>query len=490
MGIIVNTAILRSQFWLRGGWKSFLNLPLLYGALMSGLILLTMRVEPRKADQILYFWTQGLLAFQTGTLLILAGSAISNAIRKDITTRMLESHRLMPISGYSAVSGYMFGPLSQTAGISLVHLLLGIATAGASGGTIGGWVLANAVLASYAVCFWTAVALFSLLSTSAMALAVIFLIVCWINLGTPLTFLPGLGMISSPLAGEPIYTMVERGPRWSAVQSVAVVEQFALAGLFVVAAARRYRRDDVLAFGPVLGFALVAFWILASATGIAHADAFGGGFKREIEMGTQVVASTLAALLLALVPLSSSVWLEAQWRRRQSLRDPTLPARPLPTELIIVELVILILLLPVCAAGYLFFSPVAVLLTAIAVAAFLVATRSLMQIMYRIGSKARLIVMLYVGVFWFLPVLIDAVRFGVVAGERGPLLTEISGCSPIGTLAFLWNDLGKPQAQAVDPTAVVAPGLLVQFVVAAGLAVLARPGKARRHEERQGRAAG
>src|SRR5579862_3573726 len=49
-----------------------------------------------------------LLVMQCVGLLLLGSNRISTAVRKDLSSRMIESHRLMPIPSWRAIAGYIF----------------------------------------------------------------------------------------------------------------------------------------------------------------------------------------------------------------------------------------------------------------------------------------------------------------------------------------------------------------------------------------------
>ena len=62
---------------------------------------------------VLMGWTTGLLGLQGAILGLYGCSVVGNAVRRDISAGLLESHRLMPVSAGTAVLGYVTGPTLQ-----------------------------------------------------------------------------------------------------------------------------------------------------------------------------------------------------------------------------------------------------------------------------------------------------------------------------------------------------------------------------------------
>src|SRR5258705_6410777 len=94
---------------LRGGWKNLLVTTVGYSLLIVAVIIVTVRLNPDYTQRILEGWTVGLLGLQSGVLLLFGCMTVGAAVRLDHTSRMIESHRLMPTPASSAIAGYLMG---------------------------------------------------------------------------------------------------------------------------------------------------------------------------------------------------------------------------------------------------------------------------------------------------------------------------------------------------------------------------------------------
>src|SRR5258705_532378 len=98
---------------LRGGWKNLAITTGGYSLLIVAVIIVTLRLNPDYAQGILQGWTVGLLGLQMGVLLLFGCMTVGAAVRLDHTSRMIESHRLMPTPATSAIAGYVMGAPCQ-----------------------------------------------------------------------------------------------------------------------------------------------------------------------------------------------------------------------------------------------------------------------------------------------------------------------------------------------------------------------------------------
>ncbi len=472
-----------AQLRLRRGWKNILATTAAYAAIVGGLIVASLKLDEFSGPaQILSFWTMALMGLQIGTLVVFGCTAINGAIRKDITSGMIESHRLMNVSAAGAVAGYIVGATCQVVPIAAVNFALGAMTVGGSIFSPRGWLMANAVMVLFSVCAWTATALLVFVTQMGTRLMVGFAVICVIGHAVLPSLLPGLTMAISPIIRDSVFGLVERGqwtstPRaslfglvqdapWDPTYAISISAHCFVGMLCFLGAVRKYRRNDVVAFGPLLGLVLVAAWVMASAEGIRDWRAFEPRWShvQRIDSRTGLIIALLLSMCVAAVPISGAAWLQTQWRRRQRLNDPALPRRPIPTPLVALAAVGIGLLLP-----YLVFWEGHVPLdymvpTALTMVAFLLATSYVIRIVYYARvTRAWIIVDLWFFFTWLGPVVVDFTRGGIAGLENeDDLLSWITGCSPIGTLMYIWTDW--------DLTTV--PGLAFQGFLAATMAAL------------------
>src|SRR5262245_59433627 len=92
-----NNALAWAHFRVRGGWKRSGFFSVAAIAVLGVLIITSVRLSPDDGGRTLFGWTSGLLALQAGALVIYASGRVGAAIRQDVQTKMIESHRLMPL---------------------------------------------------------------------------------------------------------------------------------------------------------------------------------------------------------------------------------------------------------------------------------------------------------------------------------------------------------------------------------------------------------
>jgi hypothetical protein len=461
-----------AHFRLRGGWKNIATTSGAYVAIILALIILSVRANPLAAKDILYFWTNALLGLQVGALILFACASVNKAIRKDFTTHMIESHRLMPTPASQAIVGYVTGPVLQAVVIAAANFCLGVMTSVASGLSLNDWVLANFILAIFAVCAWLAIALLAMLSGSAMGLMIGTLSVCFMSSATALSVLPGLAILTGPLIGHTVFGIIERGGTWSWAYQVSALAQLVAAGFCFLGAVRKYRREDVLAFGPGMGLLLLVGWVTLSTIGIRHGLEFQskvfGGFG--VGAGVQTIASTLASMLVAIIAVSSAAWLWGQHRRHRALADPV--PMPLPTspEIVIAGAAMVITLLPLRILAGAHCDMRAVFGTFVVSAAFLLSVRYLLGVLFRREGKPAGLIILWILLTWLGPLLVDLLRFTAFSLDEPRIMSWVSTISPIGCMIRLWDGTHEP----------VAGGLAIQLGAAMMLGMLFYSGESKK----------
>ena len=222
----------------------------------------------------------------------------------------------------------------------------------------------------------------------------------------------------------------------------------------------------------------MALWVALSILGISYWSNISftilPRWSASAEL-LQLIASTLVAVLVAIVPVSSTAWLHSEWERRRRLDDPDLPRRPIGILVIVVVASLLTSLLP--AAIHVFFtSPVKGVIIALPAAlASLIGIAYLMGACYRRGKGALILTLLWIATIWLLPLLIDLTRYQMLRSDyqnhrramqpEPAVTTFISGISPIGTLLFGYAEGGGYRDWAFNPV----PGLVIQFAFAAAM---------------------
>lgn len=476
------------QFQLRGGWKSFWSTTIGYTILVGAGLLLVVRLSDGTPGSLFGLKT-AFTGLQAGLLVLFVATRVSTAIRQDQTSRMIESHRLMPMSPPQAVLGYLLGPSAQPLAICAANLLLGVMLCQAVGSPVVIWLTVNVVLLLFGA-FGTVLAAFGAFSGRPGGAAVgwIASLVGLVNFFTIGSILPAVNVLATPLLGTSIFNMTVAGRDAVATYAPSTVFQLLIAGVCFAAACRRYRRDDRPGLGWDLGLALLAAWIATSAFGIAHWQSFAPSVTRgnSVDAAAQFLGSTISAMLLALVPLAGSAWLSADWERRRAAGDPPGGRHPPAPPVVALATAVITLLLvfvapapagmngaagnPADNAG----STAAVGLTAGVVLSFSLAASYLLRVLARVTGKLLFPLLTWLMLTNFLPILADYVRWWLKGLPDEPMLGAASAFGPLGALIQIWT---------ADPTVTI-PGIAIQILLAAGMATAYYGTRNRRRKKR------
>lgn len=432
---IFNNPITWAQIRLMGGWK---NLAMSCGA--YALILCTVMAafvrgmrEPA-ADTftgfvILFF------ALQILTLLLYGTVRVAFSARSDVRSGVIESHRLMPMSPVTAVFGYLFGAPLQALLIYALNYCIGAVAVVGAGLPLDAWTFANLILMAFGVFAWTIVLFFSFRSALALWGAIVCFVALPVTLAQMPAFLPGIFLLASPLMGNTVFAL--RGaPTFDAPFAAALAAQAFIAGLYFLAATRRYRSSDAIGFGPFLGTLLLAIWIANSIAGAAFRNQFRRYRSWESESDLLMAFATTFALslLLAILPISSAVRLHR--RGRSGFLSMTIS----PMGAVLLAGVICFVLVDVAPLSSAMDRRTALLRSAIVTLAFCASIRYLLGIVHRKGLRPRLTVLGWLLLTWCVPVLAEVI---LLAASTEPYadrhLSQVATCSPIVEVFQVWS---------------------------------------------------
>lgn len=467
------------QFQLRGGWKSFWSTTIGYSVVVGAGLLLVVRLSDG-APGSLFGLKTAFTGLQAGLLVLFVATRVSTAIRQDHTSRMIESHRLMPMSPAQAVMGYLIGPSAQPLSICAANVLLGVGLCAAVGSPVIIWLTVNVVLLLFGM-FGTVLSAFGAFSGRPGGAAVGWIgsLVGLVNFFTIGSILPAVNVLATPLLGTSIFNMSVAGRDAVATYAPSTVFQLLIAGVCFAAACRRYRRDDRPGLGWDLGLALLAAWVATSAFGIGHWNLFEPSVMRgrSVDAASQFLGSTFSAMLLALVPLAGSAWLSADWDKRRAAGDPAPGRRPPAPPVVAVAAAAIVLLLvlvapvPASPTGR---STDAALLTAGVLVSFALAASYVLRVLARVTGKLLFPLLAWLMLTNFLPILADYFRWWLKGLPDEPMLGAASAFGPIGALIQIWT---------ADP-AVASPGIAFQILLAAGMAAAYYGTRNRRQKKR------
>jgi hypothetical protein len=245
-----------------------------------------------------------ILIMQTLALLFFGNFRIAGAIRTDMNSKMIESHRLMPISSARAMIGYMLGGAGHAILFTILNVLLAYTFAAFTGTNLAALTLNELVLAIFVLFIWSASLLAAFHGKLYGALVGI-TVSCSFTGGFYLYgYMPGLALLMSPLIGGTIFSSSKLPPVLEWAYPAAFAAQAAFIAIFFAGACRAYRGTYSTTFNLVQALGLTWVWSAVSIAGIVMWDHFHMNAWRDgADPSERVIASLIAAMLIALVPL-------------------------------------------------------------------------------------------------------------------------------------------------------------------------------------------
>jgi hypothetical protein len=451
-------AIGMAHYQMAGGHKMLLVLTGGYLAALAAILGLAFyNSEPANVQRMLATVATLLLVGEAFGLVLVCAVRIAGAVRLDLMSNMIESHRQMPISAARATLGYMFGTTAQLATVAALNALVLALLEQAAGVPLEHFILAQIVLAAFAVFIWTASTMGALLHRQALAVVMLLLLFGAISSVVLRIWglLPGISLLVAPLLGETIFNL--SGGRFvvfNSAYTVALTAQAAFGTIFFLASCRRYRGSYLTTFNVPMGIALAAVWGGLSAIAIRiWSDVLSpfAGALGQPDVPMQVVAALGVAALLLIVP----AYALATWESRHAV--------PLGKRLLALTGMVVCGGLSLGAAHY---STWLWAVTLLVLAAHVVTVYSGFKHCARLspGTTAVIIAALLFAL-WLGPLMLEIVRWYFLQDNHRDLrvhdFTIVSAFSPLGLLLSAWEDTPNRMPLAV--------GLLFQTGLAAFL---------------------
>lgn len=445
----IDNAIGWAHWQLRGGLKNTVTTTVGFSGLIVLAIFLTVRMTTPTVGpnpnpyNALWGWRIALLWIETGLLILMAGSRVTAAVRLDITSRMIESHRLMPVSPLSAISGYLWGPTLQAVCLAGAMFIIGMGVTLAGGLEASVWVIPSVIIATFAVFSWILMAFSASITRASGGGAIGLVFVAFVGQGIPVMALPGLIVLLSPLTGKTVF-QAQTGMQLTWQMAVSLAAQIYLGTIFYFGAARKYRRTEDPAFGILLAMLLLVGWVAVSAIGTAWWNDFVPFMLERMEMQkfARLIASMLSASLLSLIAVGNAA------------HDPKAAWR--------IPLVAILCAIIICSMGLIMRSDLkdpfqAMVYTQIVLASLVVGAGYFLGIITGFIQRRWILLLIWIALSWVAPVLIDVMYWQLQdAGDFS--MTWISSFSPAGALGLIW------QERRVDLTT----GLIFQSACCAG----------------------
>lgn len=508
MAFYLDNAISWAQFRLRGGWKNLLVIAGCYAAGAVFFIALPYELENLQGGRnyVLEFSSTLILASQVVMFLLLGGMAVSGSLRRDVANRLMESHRLMPLSPVQAVVGYIAGAGLQVLSLCLVNLLLGAVLFRMRGIPVQTWLISNGLLFGFSMAIWTAMAMAAFVSRAISGLLLVLFISIMFSGGFIFVVVPGLLAFCSPMHGSTIFDVTVLS-KLSTGTVVAVGAQLLMCVLCIRGAARKYADANAvsLTMGPSL--AALGIWAGLSWFGIYDFQELRPrmlGYAH-FDWRLLVVGAIASCLLVAMLPLAAAAWSDILRRQRRldgdkppsdsgrlgfclcvamlfaltpltSSFNSTIvhppqyfyPNAPAPMSAIARQRLATTrgqyrYAIPSSPPSY----PVHVVdvraepqMIAAVCAIFLLQTYVLMRLLYPVIRRANALILLLIAVLWFVPLFADVIYYGT--RNQNPNLDVFALYSPLGTMAQALH----------NPVPGTWPGIVAQSALCLFLAVI------------------
>jgi hypothetical protein len=450
----IDNAITRAQFQLRGGWRSALIFGGLAVAAIAALALITLGTQGGAAAgaRVLGGWVTGLLIAQAMLCVLVGASVVGTAIKKDVLSGLIESHRLMPVRPVHAAIGYVAGAVAVPAAVGTALFACGLVATSLAGVPISYWLAANLILLLFSAFWWTVVAFVTFATKGTGFLIGVVIAGVWVSGGQLLNVLPPMAVLVSPLIGPSIFD-ARLGEQVTWAYGASAVAQMVFAGIFLVGAGRRYRSDLQPALGVAWALALLAAWTAVTLVGLQWWDVFRPTWMRlpfgdYDGLGKTAAFVTLSVMLLAMaVPIAAAARARRDARVAEALGE-TNPARTRvrfpagAVMLLSAALALAPLLLP--AVQQLAIHRDALIATVAIVLAVAVLVHGLSRLGLALAGAAGGFVVVGLLLFGVLPVIAD-VLLAASSPQRRDGLTMISDFSPFAALVRQWsvNDPGR-----------------------------------------------
>jgi hypothetical protein len=458
-----DNAIAWAHFRLRGGWRQSLRWAVGFFILATIAAFFMVRGDPINSGRTLWGWATGMLALNAALLVIYTSARIGTAVKQDILTRMVESHRLMPVPATHVIAGYIAGAAMQPLILSFAVFVFGGLCAVGAHVDVQRWIMANLVLLVFSGFAWVLAAFLGFQKKGMNLLAFLPILFPSIT-GGGLFLLPGVLVLLSPIVGNSVFKLTATATDFPWIFIVCFVAQAYFAAICFVGAARRYRDPSAVGLTPALGLAVVLGWVAITWIAMVrwedmHPMMFGRMRRNLPEM--QAAASMIVAMVLSLLPISAAA--RAVTRHWQSRFDPG--ADPGAESASGDHAFAVLLAVAFAAVAPVFIPVIAPQLPALAhgvlirivliLAMFATGYYFLFRVIYRSFDTAAGAGFVWLLMTWGLPIAIDLLRYSMATAPDAQPMGTASASSPAGALVLLLSHSPLPTT----------PGMIIQFIV-------------------------
>ena len=324
MGQITSNAVAWAHFRLSGGLKMALIATGAYLLVVIAIIAMAVGVGGKELSRTLAETAPILLGVQLALLGGLVSLGLCNTIQSETKSRMMESHRLMPISPSMVILGYVGGAAGLASCIAFGSFCLGLAATAGGGLPVAWWLLANVVAVVFCVFVWVVVASAVMIAGHLGTVLCIGFLIGMLSQGAITFVAPGVGLLFSPIFGHTIFSQGMLDAEKLPLYALSVVAQLAVAAIFLRAAGRRYIDPEATAFTGPLGLLLTALFLGSSAIAFQFIGDLVPRRMGRFYTESACIGTFLATLILCFLTICSHVGAEARAsrpRHRQAMRD-------------------------------------------------------------------------------------------------------------------------------------------------------------------------
>lgn len=327
MGQITSNAMAWAHWRLSGGIKMSLIATGAYLMLAVGILAMVIGVGRDDMSRVLADTAPVLLGVQLALLGGLVSLSLCNTIQNETKLRMMESHRLMPVSPAMVILGYVGGAAGLALCIVSGSFCLGLAATAGGDLPIMWWVLANVVAIAFCVFVWVVVASVSMIGGLMGVLVCLAFIGGVLSMGAITFVAPGLGLVFSPIFGRTIFSQGMLDAEKLPLYGLSIAVQLGVAAIFLRAASRRYVDPEATAFTGTLGLMLTALFLGSSAVALHFTRDLLPRQMGRFELEPACIGTFFVTLILCFLTVCSHVGAEARTPRspdRQMMRDTAL----------------------------------------------------------------------------------------------------------------------------------------------------------------------
>ncbi len=274
------------------------------------------------------------------------------SVENDINSRMIESHRLMPMTGQQIILGYIGSILAAVAPLGLFNFVVGIAVFSPWDIALHDWWVANALLVVYVPFLCMSALFMRMICGRKIATLIALGILVFFGWYLILMIFPAITLIAIPwLQLIPGYEYINGDMpldqlRYYYVLSILYVISLTII-LFMVCV-RKYRQPRQTWLSPAISLVFFGIWVLATKSALEFWLFTGASFYDDD--GTMYFSlGLISCFLMVCLPLSSAGWHKTMNLQANLLQDTAPRQKSLPvwlSSLISAVLIFIFMIMP------------------------------------------------------------------------------------------------------------------------------------------------